>query len=348
MTVLLLTGIGGSIGCHTMAHIFHNTDWNIVGIDSFRHKGLTDRVEEILIHHPDWRARLKLFTHDLTAPISQILINKIGPVDYIINMASLSDVQASIDNPSPFILNNVQLATNMLEYAKTIMHDTCFNLLHQRLKAFIQISTDEVYGSSGENDGHPEWDVILPSNPYAASKAAQEVIAISYWRSYGIPLIITNTMNNFGEMQQPSKFPAMVQRKVNIDKRVTIHGKDETNIGSRYYLHSRNHADALLFILQKTTPYLHQDGEIDRPDRYNIVGAKRINNLDLAKTIAGLMGKELKYKMVDFHAARPGHDRHYGLDGTKLAKLGWKPPVPLEESLKNTIEWSQAHPEWME
>jgi dTDP-glucose 4,6-dehydratase len=331
---LLLTGIGGSIGCHTLCHLLHNTDWEIVGIDSFRHKGLTDRVEEILRVHDSWRSRVQVFTHDLTAPISGILARRIGPIDYIINMASLSDVGASIENPAPFIVNNVQLVVNVLEFARQC-----------KPAVFIQISTDEVYGPSGGNEEHVEWDTILPSNPYAASKAAQEAIAISYWRSYGVPLIITNTMNAFGEMQQSSKFPAIVQRKVTRGEVVTIHGNAQT-IGSRYYIHSRNFADALWFLLETTKPYIHKDGEIDRPDRYNIAGDKRINNLDLALLIAELLGKPLQYELEDFHSARPGHDRHYGLAGSKLAKLGWRPPVSFEDSLKSTLEWSRKHPEW--
>lgn len=324
---VLITGIGGSIGVHMLAHILQNTGWEVVGIDSFRHKGLTDRLTT--------DERLTIITHDLTAPISPMMAQKIGTIDYIINLASLSDVQLSIEEPAAFIFNNVQLMTTMLDYAR-----------EAKPKAFIQFSTDEVYGASGEDGAHVEWSPIIPSNPYSASKAAQEAIAISYWRTYGVPVIITNTMNNFGEMQQAQKFPAMVQKRIENGEVVTIHGKPG-DIGSRYYLHSRNAADAVLWILTNTKPYLHAPGEIDRPDRYNIVGDRRINNLDLATLIAELMGKDFQYELVDFHATRPGHDKHYGLDGAKLAKLGWKAPLSFEDSLKNTIDWQQEHPEWL-
>lgn len=336
MKRVLLTGVGGSIGCHTLAHLMHNTDWEVVGLDSFRHKGLTDRITEIFREHPEWKDRTYVFTHDLSAPISSVMAKRFGPIDYIINMASLSDVGASITDPGPFILNNVQLAITMLEYARLYRPTT-----------FIQISTDEVYGPSGGHDEHVEWSTILPSNPYAASKAAQEAIAISYWRSYKVPLIITNTMNAFGEMQQSQKFAAIVQRKVLKGETVTIHGNEKT-IGSRYYIHSRNFADALLFILRHVTPHRHQDGEVDRPDRFNIVGDTRLSNLELAQKIAHLLGKDLRYELQDFHSARPGHDRHYGLAGTKLAGLGWTPPVSFDESLKSTVEWNCAHPEWLD
>lgn len=342
---VLLTGLAGSIGAHFLAHIFHNTDWEIVGIESFRHKGWTDRINMILNGsepehpngHPEWKERLTIITHDLTAPISPIMRERIGHIDYIINMASLSDVEASIKDPVPFIRNNIDLAINMLEYAR-----------EAKPQVFIQISTDEVYGASASKFGdlRREWDAIIPSNPYAASKASQEAIAISYWRTYGVPVIVTNTMNNFGEMQQSSKFPAMIQKKIAAGEKVIIHGR-EGQIGSRSYVHSRNFADAILFILKNCPPHVHVPNSADRPDRYNIAGDKQLDNLELAQLIAKLMGKTLDYELVDTHTQRPGHDPHYGLDSQKLYKLGWKPPLNFEDSMKNTIKWQEEHPEWM-
>ena len=334
---ILLTGAGGSIASHLIAHICHNTDWEIVGIDSFRHKGWLDRIKVMIENHPEWEKRIKVVIHDLTVPISPITIKEIGEIDYIINMASLSDVEASIQDPVPFIENNVKLSINMLEYAKKA-----------KPKAFIQISTDEVYGASASKFGdlRKEWDAIIPSNPYAASKACQEAISISYWRTYRVPLIITNTMNNFGEMQQPSKYPVMIQKAIANDEEITIHGKEGT-IGSRSYIHSRNFSDALLFILKNCPPHQHVPLTADRPDRYNIAGDKQLDNLELAQLIAKLMGKKLKYRLVDAHTARAGHDPHYGLDMTKLRSLGWESPVSFEESLKNTIKWQTENPNWI-
>lgn len=334
---LMLTGIGGSIGTHFLAHIMHNTDWEIVGIDSFRHKGWMDRVMAMTDSHHEWRERIQIVTHDLNAPFSSLQKKRIGHIDYIISMASLSDVEASIQEPVPFIQNNINVALNLLEYAREI-----------KPEVFIQISTDEVYGASSSKFGdlRKEWDSTIPSNPYAASKACQEAIAISYWRSYGIPLIITNTMNNFGEMQQANKFPVMIQKAVTEGKEITIHGR-EGQIGSRSYIHSRNFADAVLFLLKNTKPHMHVPNSADRPDRYNIAGDKQLDNLELAQTIAKLMGKELKYKLIDSHTARPGHDPHYGLDSTKLYSMGWKPPLSFEESLKNTIAWQTENEDWI-
>lgn len=338
MKRLLLSGIAGSIGAHTFAHIMHNTDWHVVGIESFRHKGWIDRIQAMSDQHPEWKQRLTLITHDLTAPISPLTAKRIGPIDYIINMASLSDVEASINDPVPFIKNNVDLTLNMLEYAR-----------EAKPSAFIQISTDEVYGAveSKEIKGMKEWAPIIPSNPYAASKAMQEAMCISYWRTYGIPLIITNTMNNFGETQQASKFPVMIQKWIEADETVIIHGETNGQIGSRSYIHSRNFADALVFLLKNTTPHMHDALKADRPDRYNIAGDKQLDNLELAQLIADLMGKKLKYEISDSHKTRPGHDPHYALDASKIKELGWESPLTFEESLKNTIEWQSRNKEWI-
>jgi dTDP-glucose 4,6-dehydratase len=332
---MLLTGVGGSIGCHTLMHFLHNTNWNIVGLDSFRHKGLTDRVAVMLDAHPEFAHRVRIYPHDLTSPLSDMLIKKIGKVDYILNMGSLSDVHDSIVNPVPFVQNNINLILSMLEYAKIA-----------KPKAFLQISSDEVYGPTDGKTFHKEWDPIVPSNPYSASKASQEAIAISYWRTYAVPLIIVNLMNNFGEMQSPTKFPAIVQRKLRAGETVTVHSS-AGSVGSRYYIHSRNSADAFLCLLTHTTPHIHVEGTVDKPDRYNIVGDKQITNVELVEMIAGFMGTEAKLEVEDSKVTRPGHDAHYGLDGAKLHGLGWRSPMSLEDSMKNVVQWYEDNPEWL-
>lgn len=333
-----MTGLGGAIGIHVFAHIMHNTDWRVVGIDSFRadHKGYFDRIGQMLRDHPEWRWRLEVFTHNLCAPFTAREVERLGHIDYVINLASRSDVQNSIDDPIPFVRNNTEVMLTMLEYARQAKPET-----------FLHFSTDEVMGASPkESGGHKEWETTLPSNPYSASKAAQEALAIAWWRSFGVPLILVNVMNNFGEMQAPSKFPAMIQQKIQRGETITVHAAGG-EIGTRYYLHSRNTADAVLFILKNVKPTLHQFGAIDKPERFHVVGNKQVSNLELVELIAKLMGKEAKVEIQDFHSGNPGHDLHYGMNGDKLAALGWKAPISFEESLKNTIEWQMAHPEWM-
>lgn len=337
MKNVLLTGAAGAIGAHVLAHLMHNTDWKVIAIDSFRHKGYFDRLTAVTKDHPEWRERITILTHDLTAPLTSREIGKIGHVEYVINLASLSDVQASIDDPVPFVRNNTELMLNMLEYAR-----------EAKPEVFLHFSTDEVYGpAEGDSNGHKEWSTILPSNPYSASKAAQEALAIAWWRAFGVNLIITNTMNNFGEMQGPSKFPAMIQKKIENDEIIDIHATTDGEIGTRYYIHSRNSADAILFILRNVPAVPHMPGSLDRPVRLNIVGDKQVSNFSLVSTISDLMGKEAKTKLTYFHEENPGHDLHYGLDGQKLKELGWTSPLSFEESMKKTIEWQRNNPEWM-
>lgn len=341
---VLITGAGGAIGVHVLAYILEHTNWGIVAVDSFQpeHKGMYDRLEALLGELPETTrfeidTRLQIITHDLRAPFSPRQVEEIGDIDYIVNLASRSDVQASIDDPVPFIRNNSEIMLTMLELARELMPQT-----------FLQFSTDEVYGPAPKDSGgHPEWDVILPSNPYSASKAAQEAYAIAYWRSFSVPVIITNTMNNFGETQAPSKFPAMIQKKIEAGETIEIHGTAEGEIGTRYYIHSRNTADAIVFILKNIRAQLHGPGEIDRPLRYNIVGDKQLDNKELVEVIADLMQKPAECKVVNFHAHNPGHDLHYGLDGTALKEAGWRSPETFEEGMHRTIEWQRKNPKWM-
>ena len=329
---VLLTGAGGFVGHHALEHIFKTTDWDVVITDSFRHRGITDRITSISSWEEN-KHRVKLITHDLTVPFSDVMIEQIGYVDYIISMASDSHVDRSITDPAPFVINNVALMVNMLELSRKI-----------KPEVFLQVSTDEVYGAAPKGYAHKEWDTILPSNPYSGSKAAQEAICISYWRTFNVPVIITNTMNIIGERQDAEKFIPKVMHCLAKDIPMTIHGT-EKNIGSRYYLHARNQADGLLFILKNLPASNYPDA--DRPDRYNIVGEKEIDNLTMAKMVAHYWGKELDYTLEDFHTTRPGHDLRYALDGDKLADAGWVPPIPLERSLELTVEWTKNNPQWL-
>lgn len=326
---VLLTGGAGSIGIHVIAHIMHHTDWEIINIDSFRHKGYKERLNVLFKDHPEWRERVTDIQHDLVCPIPKI------QVDCIFHLAALSDVFFSVENPAYVIKNNIESTINVLELAR----------VQENLESFIYFSTDEVYGPVEKGKAHKEWDTHRPSNAYAASKAACEDICYSYWRSYDLPIVITNTMNNYGEMQSASKFPVIVQKKIEAGEEIEIHGNNN-EIGTRFYIHSRNVADALLFIIKRGAKK-HEMGKIDSPDRYHIVGDKCISNLELANTISRLMGKELKYKLVDFHKDNPAHDIHYGLEDNNLRAAGWVQPVPFELSLKNTIEWQQDNKDWI-
>lgn len=331
---LLLTGASGFVGSHVLRHALTRTDWEIVCPVTFSHKGLQDRIRLAISGDEQFQKRVKLVKCDLAYPISTITAREIGEIDYVLNLASESHVDRSIAEPANFIINNVALICNLLDWARLATPEK-----------IIHISTDEVYGPAPAGTAHREWiDQYFPSNPYSASKAAQESIAFSYWRTYGLPIMITNTMNLIGEMQDPEKFIPMIMRKIIKGEEVSIHGSLQGEIGSRFYIHARNQADALLYLLDKEFP---KYGKAERPEKFHIVGEQEIDNLELAKLIAGHMGKDLNYRIVDFHTARPGHDLRYALDGSKISNLGWKAPVSLIDSLKRTIDWNMAHPEWL-
>jgi dTDP-glucose 4,6-dehydratase len=340
---VLLTGAGGFVGSHVFEHLLARTGYDVVATDSFRHKGRNDRIARILDEAPseNWRHRTTVLTHDLAAPFTTGERARIGEVDLVIAMASESHVDRSLSDPVPFVRNNVDVILNTLEYCR----------LAQPAMVIV-MSTDEVYGPVIPGYAHPEWAPVIPSNPYAASKAAQEAIAISYWRAYGLPLVIVNGMNLIGEMQDREKFLPMTIANIRDGLTVRIHGT-HGNIGSRHYLHARNLADAMLYIWQHLPAAAYHApvrGAVatPRPDRYNIAGAKATSNLELAAMVAAIMERDLNYELVDFHSARPGHDPHYGLDPKKLKLAGWTPPVDFEASLEKVVRWSLKHPEWLE
>ncbi len=347
---VLITGAGGFIGSHVLEHVLTTTTWQVVATDSFRHKGKTDRIAQVIEGQARWRPRLEVITHDLSAPFTDQMIYRMGKVDYVLALASESHVDRSIEDPVPFIRNNVNVALSTLEFCRTVKPEHA-----------VLISTDEVYGPEPVVDGvplpHKEWAPIIPSNPYSASKAAQEAIGISYWRTWGVPLTIVNCMNLIGERQDAEKFLPMLIKRISAGEQVTIHGRPG-DIGTRHYLHARNLADALVHILRELpadwfpahapAKYAGKDTGSAYPSRWNVVGPDRVSNLQLAQNVSALVGRPLKYTLVDFHSARPGHDPHYGLDPRKLTAAGWKPPVPFEESLARTVRWTLANPEWLQ
>jgi dTDP-glucose 4,6-dehydratase len=340
MANVLITGVGGFIGSHALEYFINKTDWNIIGVDSFRHKGTYSRIDEIENFDP---LRVKVFYHDLIAPIDRHLENHIlqrtlsgkeVQIDYIINFASDSAVGKSISDPIACWRNNCELMANMLEFARRI-----------KPKVFLHISSDEVYGEADKTGlGHKEWDVILPHNVYSSSKAAQEALAISYWCSYDVPLILMNIMNPIGEKQDKERFLPKLIWKIATDQEMEIYG-DVGNIGSRCYIHCKNIADALIF-LSKTTPAMYGN-DTKRPDRYNVVGDVELNNLEVAKYVAEILNKPLKYKLIPCDSARRGYDKRYALDGKKMKNLGWKHPISTHQAIKQVAEWTIQHPWWI-
>lgn len=324
---ILVTGGAGFIGHHLCEHILKNSNWDIVVIDRLNYASSGfDRLRDVKVYD---NKRVKVFTHDITLPIVDGLKKEIGEVDYIVHMAAETHVDNSITNPEPFVMSNVIGTMRMLEYAKKL----------KNLKQFIYFSTDEVFGPAPGNTLYKEWDRYNSGNPYSASKAAGEELVLAWANTYKVPAIITHCMNVIGERQDVEKFVPKCIKACLTGEKVYIHSnKSKTKAGTRFYIHARNVADAVWFLIQRG---------YQGTDKFNIVGQQEIDNLTLAKKISKIVGKKINYEMVDFHSSRPGHDLRYGLNGDKMKTLGWVPPKSLEESLEKTIRWTLDNPRWL-
>ena len=251
-----------------------------------------------------------------------------GDPEIILHVAAASHVDRSIKDPMSFVLDNIVGTTNLLEFARR----------NKKLKKFLYFSTDEVFGPAPNNIKYKENDRYRSGNPYAATKAGAEELCVAYTNTYKMPIIITHTMNVFGERQHPEKFIPKIISSLIKKKEITIHSdKNKKTPGSRFYIHAEDVADAVLFLLSR--------GKIDQ--KYNIVGSKEINNLNLAKIVAKHLNINLKFKMVDFHSARPGHDLRYALSGQKLKKMGWQPKKNIERRIKQTVDWTIKNKRWL-
>jgi dTDP-glucose 4,6-dehydratase len=322
---ILITGSNGFIGHHMVEHFLRNTDWTIYAFDklTYASEGFT-RVKDINAYDDE---RFEFFATDITREVPVGVVNECKDVDYIIHMAAETHVDRSIEDPKPFVYSNVVGTMHMLDFARK-----CENL-----KAFVYFSTDEVFGPAPEGVNYKEWDRYNCGNPYAATKAGAEQLTLSYMNTYGLKGFITHVMNVFGERQHPEKYIPLCIRKIMDGEKLTVHGSSDGKSGSRFYIHARNVANAVHWLLSR-----HEQREM-----YNIVGEKELSNLELAQLIADILDKPLNYEIVDFHSSRPGHDLRYALDGSRLRNMGYEIPVTIEKSLEKTVRWTLEHPRWL-
>jgi dTDP-glucose 4,6-dehydratase len=338
---VLITGGAGFIAHHVIDKILKETDWRIVSLDRLDISGNLNRLHDMLQDHDPKMIsqRLRIIFHDLKAEVNSQIVADIGSVDIVLHLAAGSHVDRSITYPMEFVQDNVVGTVNMLDYARKHLPN---------LEKFVYFSTDEIYGIAPPGVAYKEYDRYNSTNPYSASKAAAEEFCVAYENTYKMPIIVTHTMNVFGERQHPEKFiPATIQ-KVRDGETVVIHADPTRTVaGSRMYIHARDVAEGLMFILnlenyQHTGDYGHA-----HCPKFNLVGTEEIDNLTLAQMIAAAVGQELKYEMTDFHTSRPGHDMRYALDGGLLASLGWEPKIKLSERIKGVVEWTMANERWL-
>ena len=339
MKKVLITGGAGFIAHHIIAYIIKNTDWEIVTIDRLDISGNLNRLHEILDNFsPEDKKRLKIVFHDLKAEINSQIMSAIGEPDIILHLAAASHVDRSISYPMEFVLDNVVGTVNLLDFARKL----------KKIERFVYFSTDEIFGNAPEGVSYSEYDRYNSTNPYSASKASAEEFCVAYENTYKLPVYITHTMNVFGERQHPEKFIPMTIQRVRDSEKVFIHSnEDKTKAGSRHYIHAKDVADGLMFILNLKN-YTHKGdfGNAKCP-KFNLVGPEEIDNLSLAEKIANAQNKELIYELIDNHSSRPGHDLRYSLSSDLLKSLGWEPKIKLSKRIEEVVDWSLKNNRWL-
>lgn len=330
---ILLTGADGFAGANVLDWLLSETDSEVICL--LRGDG-QKRLPVILRKH--LHSRVPIVRHNLAQPIPASVDEQIGPVDVVVSLASSTDIAGSIKNPSGVFLPNAALVANLAEWAR-----------RRDLDAFVHVSSEEVYGPASEGHPHSEWDPIRPSTHYSASKAAQEAYLIASWRSHGLPLVILNCMNMIGPMQDQSKLLPTILRNLIAGTPAPLlmdwydpqSGNGQESL--RQYMHPRVLASAILQVVPEAARF---EPRTQLPARFNVAGTQ-IGNVALAQMVADAAGLPLKWTPVEAEHARPGHERVFALDDSKLRSLGWQPPTTLEDDLADTVSWFLEHPEWL-
>ncbi|MHA1230580.1 MAG: dTDP-glucose 4,6-dehydratase, partial [Candidatus Helarchaeota archaeon] len=308
MKRILVTGGAGFIGSNFIHYILdERPEYKIINLDLLTYAGNLDNLKDI--QKDD---RYEFIKGDIN---DQNLVNKImSEVDYVINFAAESHVDRSIKTPKIFVKTNVEGTQTLLEAARK-----------SDVERFIQISTDEVYGSLGPTGLFTESSQLMPNSPYAASKAAADLLVRAYHKTYGLDSIITRCSNNYGPYQFPEKFiPVIILNALN-NSPIPVYGDGKY---IRDWIYVLDHCSAILLVLEKG-----RAGEI-----YNIGANNEIMNIELVRLILKIMNKP--ESLIKFVEDRPGHDRRYGIDASKIRKeLNWSPKYSFEESIQRTIEW---------
>lgn len=327
---ILITGSAGFVG-HAIVKRFLSEGAEVVGLDRLSYSGNLNRISEILTD--ETRGWYTVQHHDLRSAINESLEKQLGQFDFIIHVAASSHVDRSIDQPINFVLDNVVGTCHILDFARR----------QKNLQKFIYFSTDEIFGPAPPGVAYDEYDRYNSTNPYSAAKAGGEELCVAFRNTYKVPVVVTHTMNIFGPRQHPEKFIPMCISKVRAGEKVLIHADATRTIpGSRHYIHVEDVADAIWFLVNLNSP----PSEPGLCPKFNVVGKEELDNLTLAQYIAEGVGKPLRYELVDFHSARPGHDLRYALSGRRMAELGWEPKTSIRERIREVVEWTVENERW--
>jgi len=311
---ILVTGGAGFIGSHFIRHLLAGDDNQVVNLDALRYSGNLDNLKD-LERHPRYR-----FVHGDICDAA--LVDKIlreHQIEAIVNFAAETHVDRSIVEPDGFVRTDVVGTAVLLEAARA-----------HGVQRFVQVSTDEVYGDVPTGRS-AESDPLAPRSPYAASKAAGDLLALSYFTTYGFPVLVTRGSNTFGPNQYPEKFIPLFVTNALEDQPLPLYGD---GLQVRDWLYVQDHCEGIALVLRKGEP-----GQV-----YNLGVGQERPNIEVAEAILGLLGKPKS--LLQHVTDRPGHDRRYALNCKKIATLGWTPRFPFGEALKTTVGWYRENASW--
>lgn len=334
MKNILITGGAGFIGSNFIRFMLdnHRDDIQIVNLDALTYAGNPENLKDIENKKGYTFVKGNICDKDLVDKIFQEY-----SIDTVVNFAAESHVDRSITMPELFLSTNVMGTQTLLEAAKRNWKRYPEDKYSQEYKAgvkYLQVSTDEVYGALGKTGMFKETTPLAPNSPYSASKASADMLVCAYHTTFGLPVNITRCSNNYGPYQFPEKLiPLMINNCLN-NRPLPVYG-DGMQI--RDWLHVADHCAAINTVLEKG-----KNGQI-----YNIGGNNEKANIEIVKLIISAMGKN--QDLIQYVKDRPGHDRRYAIDNTKITtELGWRPSYTFEMGIKGTIDWYLTHLEWME
>ena len=310
---ILVTGGCGFIGANFIHLVLEKyKDVRVLNLDKLTYCGNQENLQDVANDE-----RYSFVEGDIC---DENLVNDlVSDADVVVNFAAETHVDRSIKYPNDFLMTNVFGVKTLLEAAK-----------NKGISKFIQIGTDEVYGSVSEGLSKEE-DPLKPNSPYSATKAAGDLLALSYYTTYNFPVIVVRSSNNFGPYQYPEKMVPLFVTNLICDKKVPVYG-DGANV--RDWLFVKDNCRAIDAVLRAGRP-----GEV-----YNIGGGNHLTNMVMTKSILDIMGKDKS--SIEHVNDRPGHDRRYALDSSKVEKLGWSPEKDFASNLEETVEWYKANEDW--
>ncbi len=329
---MLVTGGAGFIGSNFIKRMLANHSYKIVNLDALTYAGNLENLTDVLDD-----ANYHFIKGDIRdAELVNHILHR-HDIQMIVNFAAESHVDRSIANPETFLLTNVLGTQTLLEAAKNYWRElktSDGNWSYKDDVKFVQISTDEVYGSLGETGYFTEQSTISPNSPYSASKAAADLLVGAYYQTYGLPAIITRCSNNYGPNQFPEKLIPLMINKLLKGEMLPVYGDGKQ---VRDWIHVEDHCSAIDCVLH--------NGEIG--EVYNIGGNNEKENIDIVKYIVNYLNSS--EELIAFVEDRLGHDRRYAIDNSKIQnELGWNPAYTFEQGLKLTIDWYVENPTWME